>query len=467
MSPATIAKIGKYEVTAVIGRGGMGVVYKAMDRRMNRLVAIKMVTGAFAENEEQLKRFYREARSTGMLQHPGIVIVHDLGDEEGNPYLVMEYLEGAPLNKLMDRGVEFTTTEKLDLIMHVCNALHYAHGRGVVHRDIKPANIMVLRDGSVKIVDFGIALIADHSLTRTGQVMGTIHYMSPEQIKGQTVDGRTDIFAAGVMLYKFLTGHLPFEGIDTVSTMRIILDEPPPSLRQYLQGVPEELERVLQRALAKDREARYPSAQDFAADLLRLRQHVSRLPSMQPIFGTSDRTMGGNSAPAGTKVPLAASSGDTKFVARSYEPTRAKNRTLPPASISWLAPIRGSAQKARRRRIFAATGFVSIAILAVLSVLGGKLPGRGATAKLTTYVQVNAVPWGTITSINSTDSKFLLNLNQETPLRVPLAPGEYTVNLKGPSGEQRIKQIRVSDDSPGSYTEVFQVIDVEQLLNSH
>ena len=276
MAQPTVNKIGKYEVVDVLGKGGMGIVYKATDPRIGRLVAIKMRTGGFAENPDLLKRFYREAQSTGMLQHPNIVIVYDLGDQDGNPYLVMEFLEGEPLDKLISSRRELSMVQKLDYIIQACNGLNYAHQRGIVHRDIKPANLMVLRDGSVKIVDFGIARIGDQSLTRTGQVVGTITYMSPEQINAQVVDGRTDIFSTGVMLYELLTYTLPFDGKDTASTLLKIIHEPPPPLKNFLPVYPPELEEVLHRALSKDREERYATAEDFAFDLSRLQEQLKK-----------------------------------------------------------------------------------------------------------------------------------------------------------------------------------------------
>ncbi|MGH9492121.1 MAG: protein kinase domain-containing protein, partial [Terriglobales bacterium] len=276
MAQPTVNKIGKYEVVDLLGKGGMGVVYKATDPRIGRLVAIKMMTGGFAENPDLLKRFYREAQSTGMLQHPNIVIVYDLGDQDGNPYLVMEFLEGEPLDKMISTRRELSMVQKLDYIIQACNGLNYAHQRGIVHRDIKPANLMVLRDGNVKIVDFGIARIGDQSLTRTGQVVGTITYMSPEQINAQVVDGRTDIFSTGVMLYELLTYTLPFDGKDTASTLLKIIHEPPPPLKNFLPVYPPELEEVLHKALSKDREERYATAEDFAFDLSRVQEQLKK-----------------------------------------------------------------------------------------------------------------------------------------------------------------------------------------------
>src|SRR5947208_13059531 len=276
MASNTVTKIGKYDVVEVLGKGGMGIVYKATDSRIGRLVAIKMMTGGFAENPDLLKRFYREAKSTGMLQHPNIVIVYELGDHEGNPYLVMEFLEGEPLDKAIASKRDISMVEKLSYIIQCCTGLAYAHSRGIVHRDIKPANLMVLKDGNCKIVDFGIARIGDNSMTRTGQVVGTITYMSPEQINAQVVDGRTDIFSAGVMLYELLTGVLPFDGKDTASTLLKIIHEPPPPLKNFLTDYPAEMEEVLFRALAKDREERYATAEDFAFDLSRVQEQLKK-----------------------------------------------------------------------------------------------------------------------------------------------------------------------------------------------
>ena len=276
MGSSTITKIGKYDVVEVLGKGGMGVVYKAMDNLIERLVAIKMMTGGFRENPDLLKRFYREAKSTGMLQHPNIVIVYELGEHEGSPYLVMEFLEGEPLDRIIATRREVSMVEKLGYIIQCCTGLGYAHQRGIVHRDIKPANLMVLKDGNCKIVDFGIARIGDNSMTRTGQVVGTITYMSPEQINAQVVDGRTDIFSAGVMLYELLTGALPFEGKDTASTLLKIIHEAPPPLNNYIANYPPELDEVIRKALAKDREERYATADDFAFDLGRVQEQLKK-----------------------------------------------------------------------------------------------------------------------------------------------------------------------------------------------
>ena len=271
-----LSKVGKYDVMDVLGRGGMGVVYKAMDPKIGRLVAIKMMTVGFTENPDLLKRFYREAQSTGTLQHPNIVIVYELGDQDGNPYLVMEYLEGESLDRIITARRQLTLVQRLDVIIQICNALNYAHSKGVVHRDIKPANVVILKDGSVKIVDFGIARIGGDALTRTGQVVGTINYMSPEQIQAQVVDGRSDIWAAGVLAFQLLTFALPFDANDTPAVLLKIIGEDPPSLSSYMSDCPPELEQAVRHALVKDREERYQTAEDFAFDLMRVREKQCR-----------------------------------------------------------------------------------------------------------------------------------------------------------------------------------------------
>jgi serine/threonine protein kinase len=268
------SSIGKYDVIDVIGRGGMGIVYKARDPQLGRLVAIKMMTSGIDDQPEHLRRFFREAQSTASLQHPNIVTVYALGDYGGNAYLVMEYLEGLSLDVIIAARQPLSLLEKLNIMVDVCRGLVYAHQRNIIHRDIKPGNIMVSSDGAVKIVDFGIAHIAGKNETRPGQVIGSVSYMSPEQINSKPIDCRTDIFSTAVVLYQLLTYSLPFEGENTAATLLKIVNEPPPPLASFLPIVPSELEPVILRALNKDRDERYSSADEFAADLGRVRDQV-------------------------------------------------------------------------------------------------------------------------------------------------------------------------------------------------
>ena len=270
-------KIGKYEITGILGRGGMGVVYRAEDRRIGRQVAIKTLTEGFSGEPEMLERFYREAQA-GILQHPNIVIVYDLGDEEGMPFIVMEYVDGEPLDRLIASGKQLHLVDKLSIIEQVCTALGYAHQRGVVHRDIKPANVIVQPDGHAKLVDFGIARVQsakESGLTRTGNVIGTIHYIAPERLKGQPFDGRSDIFSTGVMLYLLLAGQLPFAG-EEVSVLQKLVNDPAPPLKTYLSSYPPALDGILDRALAKEPAQRYSTAEEFAADLHALGEQLKK-----------------------------------------------------------------------------------------------------------------------------------------------------------------------------------------------
>ena len=273
--------IGKYEVIEIIGEGGMGVVYKARDPQIGRMVAIKKITADFGKDSDLLKRFLSEAQAIGRLQHPSIVVIYDLGDDGGSPFLVMEYLTGQSLEKVLASRTELPLIQKLGIIMQVCDALHCAHQRNIVHRDIKPANVILLEDGNAKLVDFGIAHAADSGLTRTGQILGTISYMSPEQLNGLPVDGRSDVFSTGVMLYQLLTYNLPFGGQGTAAVINNILQHPPTPLSQYIRDYPAELDEILDRALAKDREQRYATAEDFAFDLSRVQEVLKRDASQQ------------------------------------------------------------------------------------------------------------------------------------------------------------------------------------------
>ncbi len=270
-------KIGKYDVEGVIGRGGMGVVYKAIDSQIGRYVAIKMITSD--GDESLIARFKSEARSTGSLQCPNIVTVYDVGEQDGNPYLVMQFLEGPSLESMLKKGSSLTLPECLGIVIDVCTGLGYAHQRGVIHRDIKPANIIVLQDGindgMAVIVDFGIArIVGDTGLTKANQVIGSIFYMSSEQLQAKELDNRTDVYSLGVVLFQLLTGSLPFEATEAAATFHKILNDPPPPLSTYLKEYPAELDAIISRVLAKKREDRYATAQDLAFDLMRIQDQV-------------------------------------------------------------------------------------------------------------------------------------------------------------------------------------------------
>ncbi len=275
MTAPPIKRIGKYEVIDLLGRGGMGLVYRAFDRQLNREVAIKTVTEGFTGDQEMLQRFYREAAKTGALKHPNIVIVYDLGEQDGFPYIVMEYLSGDPLDKLIRSG-QSPLAFKLKIIEQVCYALGYAHRNDVIHRDVKPANVIVQQDGIVKLLDFGIARQekTDGHLTRTGHVIGTIQYMAPERLKNEAFDGRSDIFSVGVMLFEILTGQLPFSA-DYGLVQQILSGKRVP-LSQFLQEYPPALDSILDRSLAKNPNDRYSTADEMAAEVSSLAHELKK-----------------------------------------------------------------------------------------------------------------------------------------------------------------------------------------------
>ncbi len=265
-----LTKLGKYEITAELGSGAMGVVYKAEDPRLGRSVALKTMSAHLASNPDLVKRFYREARAAGQLHHPNIVTIYEIDEADGIPFIAMEYLEGDDLDKIITARKPLTVFKKVDVIIQTCRGLHYAHQRGIVHRDVKPGNIVVLTDGMVKIVDFGIARIGDASMTSTGMVLGTVMYMSPEQVRAQNLDARSDVFALGLVLFELLTFQAAFQGPDVPSIIYKILNEAPEPLSKFLTNCPPELERIINKALEKNREHRYQSAEDLAFDLQRV-----------------------------------------------------------------------------------------------------------------------------------------------------------------------------------------------------
>lgn len=260
-------KVGRYEILERVGRGGMGVLYRGHDAVLDREVAIKVMSADFAADESSRPRFYREARAAAKLQHRNIVTIFEFGEEDGTPYIVMEFLHGQDLAKRMKAQPPLALETKLDIVAELCTGLHFAHEQGVIHRDVKPANIRLLPDGSVKLLDFGIAKMAQSSLTQTGSVFGSASYMSPEQVQGAAIDGRSDIFSAGVVLYELITGKKPFAGDSPTAVIAKLLTEDPEPIEKLVPGLPKPLIQAVKKALEKDPARRYAKAGDFGADL--------------------------------------------------------------------------------------------------------------------------------------------------------------------------------------------------------
>jgi eukaryotic-like serine/threonine-protein kinase len=265
-----ITHLGRYEIVGELGQGAMGVVYKATDPLIDRIVAIKTITLSLAqeEREEYEGRFYQEAKAAGRLSHPNIVTIYDVGRSGDIAYIAMEFLQGRELRDILNDDKLLPVDQVLDIAAQVASGLSYAHEHDIIHRDIKPSNIMVGRDGHVKITDFGIARMASAGVrTQTGMVLGSPKYMSPEQVMGKLSDQRSDVFSLGVVLYEMLTGQPPFIGENVNAIMYQTLNAIPQPPKSLNAAVPEMLNFIVAKALAKDLENRYQNARDLAHDL--------------------------------------------------------------------------------------------------------------------------------------------------------------------------------------------------------
>jgi eukaryotic-like serine/threonine-protein kinase len=258
---------GRYELLHLLGRGGMAEVYAARDLTLGREVAVKLLAERFVEDEGFVRRFQDEARHVARLNHPNLVAVYDTGIDQGQPYIVMELVEGRSLQEVLAAG-GLTEDRALEIVGDVCTALSYAHDRGLIHRDVKPGNILIADDGSVKVTDFGIARAVDHeTVTRTAAVLGTAAYLSPEQAQGLDVDPRSDLYSLGVVLYELLTGAQPFSGDSPVTVAYQHVQEPPRPPRDLVADVSPAAEAIAMRALAKNPVNRYQHAEEMAEDV--------------------------------------------------------------------------------------------------------------------------------------------------------------------------------------------------------
>src|SRR2546421_5754636 len=281
--------MGPYRILSQIGSGGMGDVYLAQDTRLGRKIALKLLSVSFTNDAERVRRFRQEAAAASALNHPNILTIHDVGQTSSAHFIATEFIEGETLRERLTRS-KIPLTEALDIAMQIASALSAAQAAGIVHRDIKPENIMIRRDGYVKVLDFGIAKLTEQTLptedtdpegvtkillnTCPGMIVGTVAYMSPEQARGIAVDARTDIWSLGVVLYEILTGHKPFEGRTMSDVIVSVLEKEPPPLAQYLQPVPDDLQRILKKALHKETDERYQTLDELLIDLKNFKREV-------------------------------------------------------------------------------------------------------------------------------------------------------------------------------------------------
>ena len=337
---------GRYETVAELGRGAMGVVYKARDPQIDRFVAIKTVSlwGQEPDEEKEFRmRFANEAQAAGRLHHPGIISVFDVGEnpENRDPYIVLEYVSGEALNKILAREKKLSLETALQLAIEIADALEYAHAQGVVHRDIKPANILITEAGRAKIADFGIAKLNLAHFTLPGRVLGTPAYMAPEQLSGEGCDGRSDLFSLGVILYAMVTGHSPFQGNSATTVCFKVANREPVTPSALEMTLPPELDAVIARAMAKDPEERYQRGADFANDLrqiLTLGKAGSTTTSMRAASATGTRSTAQRTASNSVAHVTAVAQGE-KVVRRIFSKAPIRDLALGAATIVALVII--------------------------------------------------------------------------------------------------------------------------------
>ncbi len=341
--------LDKYQVLEKIGVGGFGVVYKAYDPFIKRHVAIKTCT---SEETETRERFMREAEIAGNLHHRNIVTVYDFGFKDGVPYLVQEYLSGEDLDRKIKRREFLSLPEKLLYLVQIARGLQYAHSRGVVHRDIKPANIRILEDDTAKIMDFGIAKLAQHqeALTQAGITLGTAAYLAPEQIRGGAFDARTDLFSFGVLAFELFALERPFQGAEISAVFYKILNEEPPLLREKSPDCPPELERIVRRCLEKEPSKRYPGCSELLHDIEALaHRRPPHPPDEHATAQVTARTASTTAPPASSSAPSAPSS-NTARTAASSRPMSVGDIELDSRQVVPHAPSEGLATLAFERK---------------------------------------------------------------------------------------------------------------------
>jgi len=377
-------KLGKFEIRRELGKGAMGVVYEGYDPMIERTVAIKTIRAENLQGEdvqEQLARFRREAQSAGRLTHPNVVSIYDFGLDNGTYYIAMEFVKGRELQDMLNNNERFGTAGVVQVMTQLLEALDYSHRNGVVHRDIKPANIIILDDGTVKVADFGIARIESSNLTQAGMVLGTPSYMSPEQFMGQTVDGRSDLFSAGVILYQLLTGEKPFTGSLTTIMHKVLQEQPLPPSTLNVQ-VPRAFDAVVQKALAKRPDERFQTGREFAAAIKEAAAAASAMPASgaeQTVLNRDATAMIGDTIVAPAKSGQAPARSEA--TQRTVKVDAAKAQATPGTSRRSQAPV-----------IAVFAGIALVVVVAAAWMLFVRAPDRTTTAQATPAPATPAAP---------------------------------------------------------------------------
>jgi serine/threonine-protein kinase len=340
MPSPPLKQIGKYQLVDILGEGAMGVVYRAYDQVLNRYLAIKVMSASIGNNAQLRERFLREARAAGSLQHPNVVTIYDFGEEDDHLFIAMEFVDGVDLAEIIRRRDELALTTKLDIMIDMLNGLAYAHNRGVVHRDIKPANIRVTTDTRAKLMDFGIAYLQQSELTQSGVLVGTPQYMAPEQVSGGAITAATDVFAAGAVLYEFVSHRRPFEGETLHVILYNIMSTEPPSISEVMPKAPVGLDAVIRKALAKDPAARYDSAVSMSKALAGVRQGIS------PMMDAATLSLRTSHSPGGPPPATALRTSQIQGMIATEVARRQKRTTwtaIGGASAAVLATVHGRA----------------------------------------------------------------------------------------------------------------------------
>jgi hypothetical protein len=424
VSTANPEKIGRYQVLERVGRGGMGVLFRGVDPVLDREVAIKLMLVDFTNDAEEMRpRFYREARAAAKLQHPNIVTVFEFAEENGTPYIVMEFLRGVSLAARMASPPPLTLDDKLNIVAQLANALSYAHEQGVVHRDVKPANVFILPDGSVKLLDFGVAKLTTSNLTRQGDVLGSASYMSPEQVAGaESVDGRSDVFSTGVVLYELLAGKKPFQAeTPTAIVVKILYEEPPPLEDPAL---PAPVVAAVKKALAKNPAERFQTAAEFARELQSIRRTLQASDSNVAAF--EETRFASQAELKNMQKELAAARSAAATVAEAAAPERTRPKWLIPAAVGAAvlaiaigATLFGGGGSDRSEATPAASESAGTGAAAVGGTASSAAaPAGAAAAPAAVPLEIASEPAGAAILVDGRDTK------QTTPATIELQGGE-------------------------------------------